>query len=439
MSAPSRFEFTDRCRPILQVGSGASSTAPSIGGRWDVSLWDDVGFAEWAGAEPTWTDASEFVQSADTTSGRVGNNTRVTDEFEVGRGVFVFDNATGWANPNMLPSPDSPRLVGGQQVRVGVDHRVFGIVWLWRGFIDDIEPVWSPTDWSTVMVRAIDPLGESGRPMLAQVTPRPDDEAASDRFAALLDAAPWVTAKRDISTVATELVEAPFDGRVLELGRRCALSAGGWVFGTANGDVAFRGASWLNSEASRAPDFVVTNDPAIAEPITVCPSGWSRPYRRRDITARVILATPPSDPETYESTSTIDDCGADTLSIRDLWTKSPTDRANIADRLLTVRGPDTVPRLESVTVHAHHAGDNRAAVDMATLISATRPSRLRCRFLDDNNAVVFDDQCFATAVQHHITSDEWTIDVALDRSDPFSVPTGPHYWDVDNWNQAQWS
>lgn len=438
MSAASRFEFTSRCRPIAQVGSGASSAAASTGGRWDVSLWDDVGFAEWAGAEPTWTDASEFVQSADTTSGR-NASARITDEFDVGRAIVVFDNATGWANPNVVPDPGQPRLVGGQQIRVGVEHEVYGIQWKWRGFIDDVEPRWSPTDWSTVAVRAIDPLGESGRPIVAETTPRPDDEAASVRLAAALDAAPWVTAKRDIATVATTLVEAPLDGKVLDQLRRCALSSGGWVFGTPNGDVAFRGPSWLTSEASRAPDFVVTNDPAVAEPITVCPSGWSRPYRRRDITGRVILETPPNDPETYESSSTIDDYGADTLSVRSLWTKSPTDRASIADRLLLVRGPDTIPRLEAVTVHAHHSGDNRAAVDLATLIDPTRPSRLRCRFLDDSNDVVFDDQCFATGVAHHITRDEWTVEISLDRSDIFAVPTGPFLWDDANWNQAQWS
>lgn len=438
MSVP-MFEFTSRAYPVVQVGSGASSTAASTGARWDVSLWDDSGFAEWAGSEPTWRDASCFAISADTTGGRFATGGRVTDEFDVGKAVIVFDNVTGWGSPEAAPSLTEPRLIVGQQIRVGVWHQVFGYVWVWRGFMDDVEPVYDASDWSTVAVRAIDPLGESGRPQVAKVTAEADDEAASTRLATLLDEAPWVTAKRDIATVSTGLVAATLDGKVLDLMRRCAVSSGGWVFGDSDGNVVFRGPGWLNDEASRAPEFVITNDSSIAGANVVCPSRWVRPVRRADVIGRVVMQPDAGDPETYESSSVIDDYGAESVRIPSVWTKSPTDRATIAARILATHSPATVPRIESVTVHAHGAGVGASAVDLAALVDAGRPTRLRCRHLDESGAVVFDDECFATGVRHHITRDEWTVEISLDRSDPFVIPTGPHYWDVDDWDQAQWN
>jgi hypothetical protein len=429
VSAPA-FEFTDRAYPVVQVGRGSSSAAASSGGRWDVSEWDDAGFAEWAGAEPTWTDASCYAITADTSAGRGLNGGRATDLFDPGRAVLVLDNGDGWATA--APDPNLPRLELGQQIRVGVFHDVDGFRWVMRGFIDEMEPVYDPEDWSTVQVAVLDPFAEAGRVQLAATVPEADDEPASDRITNILDAAPWVTAKRDIDA----------DGKVVDMLQRTAQSAGGWVFGDTDGNIVFRGSGWLVDEASRSPDFILTNDPAIVGPNVLCPSRWTRPKRRTDITARVIVQTPPADPETHESSATIDDYGAETFSIRDLWTSSPVDRESIADRILATRSPDSIPRIESVTVHVHanYTDAERAAVvDFASRVSVTTPTRVRCRHLDESGGVVFDDECFVTAVRHHITRDEWTVEASLDRSDPFAVPTGPHYWDVDDWNEAQWS
>lgn len=488
--AESRFLFTDRARPIVQVGSGASSTASSTGARWDVSLWDDVGFADWAGTEPTWTDASTFVVSADLFSGRE----RVTDAFIPGRAEILFDNDDYWGNneivvdalpigsglvvPGILdlledppgsglyqvlnpdievvespagsglyelhrvtagPGPDeSVVLQLGQQIRVGVEHDVYGVRWLWRGFIDDMEPVWDADNGNVITVRALDPLGEVGRVELADTVDEADDEAASDRVSTILDEAPWTTDKRIIDTVAIGLVAAKLDGKVVDLLTRCANSVGGYVFGDSDGNIVFRNSAWLGTNASRHADFTVTNDSTISEPITVCPSRWSRPNRRRDIAGRVILGVAGEDPDPpYESQEVIDGYGAEPYTIRDLWTKSSAARSDIAETILAARAPSYLPRIDSVTVYVD--SDQDSAVDLATLVDVTTPSRLRCRHLAPDGSVVFDDECFATGVTHRISAEAWIVDIALDRSDPFAIATGPYLWDVAEWDQAQWN
>lgn len=430
----SRFSFTERARPVVEVGFGASSTTTSAGARWDVDEWDESGFAEWAGVEPTWIDASEFCQQVDTQAGRE----RVTDTVRAGRAVFLFGNDSGWADPNATPGDGEPQLTLGQQIRVGVYHSAFGYCWKFRGFIDDIEPVWDADADAVVAVRAIDALSESGRATVAKLTPEADGETATDRIATILDEAPWTESKRIIDTVATELIEATLDGKAIDLLRRSAESVGGWVFGDTDGNVVFRGPSWLNGAAVLNPQVTVTNDPAISEPVTACASSWSRPARRRDITARVVVSTTADDavPEVYESQTVIDDYGAESIDLRDLWTKDGAARESIAERLLETRTPDSVPRVERLALYGTTSD---MAVDAMALLDFAVPTRLRARHLDSSGGVIFDDQCFVTGVAHHITPDEWSVDVALDLSSPFVIETGPALWDVDEWDNAQWS
>lgn len=90
-----RFEFTRRARPLLEIGLG--STEIGLGaGLWDVSLWDAAG-STWNGDEPLWRDFSCDGIDAHIELGRG----RITDSFPVGTATVTVDNSTGWADPSI--------------------------------------------------------------------------------------------------------------------------------------------------------------------------------------------------------------------------------------------------------------------------------------------------------------------------------------------------
>lgn len=93
---------------------------------------------------------------------------------------------------------------------------------------------------------------------------------------------------------------------------------------------------------------------------------------------------------------------------RDLFQK-------IADRILEVRGSNSVPRLEAVTLDAR-TGDKLATMELMSSAAPEKPSRYRM-FLHVDGRTIFDRMCFASAVRHFISNDEWTLRITLDVAD----------------------
>jgi hypothetical protein len=91
---------------------------------------------------------------------------------------------------------------------------------------------------------------------------------------------------------------------------------------------------------------------------------------------------------------------------RDLFEK-------LADRILEVRGSNSVPRLEAVTIDAR-TGDNKLA-NMQLMSSAApeKPSRYRM-YLHVDDRTIYDRMSFVTSVRHFISADEWTLRVTTD-------------------------
>jgi hypothetical protein len=90
---------------------------------------------------------------------------------------------------------------------------------------------------------------------------------------------------------------------------------------------------------------------------------------------------------------------------RDLFEK-------LADRILEVRGSNSVPRLEAVTIDARTGSPLR---NMGLMSSAApeKPSRYRM-FLHVDDRIIYDRMCFVTGVRHFIAHNEWTLRVTLD-------------------------
>ena len=103
MSTP-RFTFTDRARPIIQIGIGSAYDEYTTA-RWDSARWDTPPDAMWGGSEPEWLDLTCDSFSVRCEYGRQ----RTTDRFVVGQATVVVYNATGWADPNAKWT-EAPRI-----------------------------------------------------------------------------------------------------------------------------------------------------------------------------------------------------------------------------------------------------------------------------------------------------------------------------------------
>jgi len=245
-----RFTWTDRARPIVQIGIG---TGEYLSALWDQARWDvDV----WAGAEPAWRDVTCDSFSFRCEYGRQ----RSTDRFVVGAATIVLWNATGWADPNTADEPGTLTMRPGRPIRVGVEHVQLGIRWLYRGFIDAMTPVYDPTAIDTVELSCVDALGEVNR---AKVLPLDPPMYAGDsvdvRIGRLLDAANWPTTKRKLSPTGDTLIADDLGGQLADLLGQAADSGGGNVYGDLDGDIAYRARDWQTFVPGTPPDATIGN------------------------------------------------------------------------------------------------------------------------------------------------------------------------------------
>lgn len=459
-----RFEFTDRVRPVMEVGIG-STVIDEGTGIWDVSLWDAVG-STWNGDDPLWRDVSCDVIDAHIELGRG----RVTDAFPVGTADVTVDNVSGWADPS-IGDGDSPlQMRPGRAIRVGVAHVTFGTRWLYRGFIDAIEPVDDPVEWSTVRFRCIDAFGEAGRAKLTSSVETGADEEARTRFSRILTMIRWPSAKRAVSaSVIQPLYAAELDGQVVDLLRQTADSAGGWAFGDLEGRVVLQHRDWLLYEIGDPVDATIGNmssgvitelllesgDDLLVEQgdemllesggddDDVCPGRWERSFDRADTTTQVILDRDlPTDVGPFDPIIANDPAGQVLYGIepyerRDLWTRDRRDLAQIAYRILGTRSARvSMPRIKGVTIDA---STSVAAVDLLSDLSIFTPSRYRCR-LQTTRGTVFDDSFFAVGVTHDLSAEAWTADISLDLATPFELLAPVDYvWDTALWDRSLWN
>jgi hypothetical protein len=91
---------------------------------------------------------------------------------------------------------------------------------------------------------------------------------------------------------------------------------------------------------------------------------------------------------------------------RDLFTK-------LADRILEVRGSNSVPRLQAVTIDARTGSAPLENMRLMSSAAPEKPSRYRMA-LEVDDRVIYDRMCFASAVRHYIARNEWTLRITLD-------------------------
>ena len=87
----------------------------------------------------------------------------------------------------------------------------------------------------------------------------------------------------------------------------------------------------------------------------------------------------------------------------------------LADQILEVRGINSVPRIEAITIDART--NQTFPTHNADLMSSCRPetpSRFQVRLQADEDRMIFDRMCFASNIRHSISRSEWTLRIGLD-------------------------
>jgi len=421
------FDFTPRVRPVIEMGIGDSRTDTGQS-KWDRARWDRAD-ARWAGTEPTWLDISCDVIEVAMQYGHA----RTIDRFVVGAARLVVDNTSGWAD--LHPSPDLPGVLQvrpGRAIRIGVDHIELGLRWLWRGFIDGLDPLYDPVETDTVAFACIDALGEVNRTkMAAQPAPIGAGDTASVRTNRILDAAMWPAPKRDVRASATTLLASDLGGQVADLLGQTADSIGGAVYGDTEARVVLRNRDWQTWVPGTPPEATIGN----VEAGDVCPTRWVRPFERADITTRVLLNREGADTpaRVYDDTAAFPLYGIEPFERLDLLTEADAEVDRLGSRILVTRAATTAPRVRSVSLHAATA-DNVA--DLLWALDVHRPSRYRCR-LHIDRGLVFDEEYFATMVRHEMTPDAWTAEINLDVAAPYAAAGGR--WDRGGWDRSLWT
>ena len=173
----------------------------------------------------------------------------------------------------------------GLWVRIGIDHQTLGTHWLFRGFVEGLEPTYVPDVEDAVRIECVDSLGEAGRVDVDDGQFHNPFLAAAGRIRQILDAASWPKHFRSIFDDAT-LMSRPSSGKALDGLTQVAESCGGAVYGDpVSGDVVFKGQDWQGPAAGADPEAWITNYRPDFEPGVprVCPSGWEMSSQRQDM------------------------------------------------------------------------------------------------------------------------------------------------------------
>ena len=249
-----RFSWTDRCRPVAQIGVG-DERSEVTSGVWDVSRWDDPD-DRWSGIDPEWLDVSCEVFSFECEYGRK----RTTDRFVPGVATLLVRNLDGWADPYAVSDPAELSMRPGRGIRVGVVHEEFGTRWLFRGFIDAVVPTYEPERTDRVTLSCVDALGEINRAkLLPFATEVGAGETADVRVGRLLDRAIWPITKRDLWPTSWTLVGSTEGGQIADLLGVVADSVGGAIFGDLDGSIAFRPRDWQIYDPTTPIDGTIGN------------------------------------------------------------------------------------------------------------------------------------------------------------------------------------
>ncbi len=159
--------------------------------------------------------------------------------------------------------------------------------------------------------------------------------------------------------------------------------------------------------------YRVTGDPTEYPAYFAIPIFWTQgttavPHGPVDVTLNLGREVP----QLWQDAYGVAHYGRMTFNRTDLINTDRLLFETLADRILEIRGSNSVPRLETVTLDAR-TGESGLNMGLMSLAAPEKPSRYLMS-LDVNGRRIFQRMCFATSVRHHIVDDEWTLQIGLD-------------------------
>jgi hypothetical protein len=309
------------------------------------------------------------------------------------------------------------------------------VTWRFRGFIDTQRAAYQGprADNDTVILDAVDALGEVGRVRLGKADPPVGaGDTVHDRLNRILDAAAWRPEWRNLAPNNVPLLATDMDGQTIDLLSAASDSAGGATFGDYQGRVAFRGRDWQTWIPGTDPDVVIGN----VAPATVCPSSIDVVFPRAGTTTRALVNYDGADGAPIQ----LDDWdaqllyGVETAPERlDLQTADPWQLDTLATRLLETRGVSTMPRVQSLTLDA---GRDEATMQAMLSADPQLPSRWRL-LVERAGRPLLDRMLLVTAVDHSWDPHGWTCSITLDDAEPWAAAGGR--WDGAYWDATTWT
>lgn len=168
-------------------------------------------------------------------------------------------------------------------------------------------------------------------------------------------------------------------------------------------------------DPTKSLGYQVSDDPTFHSGYIAVPVAWRDGITTLDpgpVTLSISLG--PEPPLLYWDDYGRDVYGRETFVRTDLINATRSLFETLADRILEVRGSNSIPRVDTVGIDARTGRDfPMQNMELMSTVRPEKPSRYAIA-LEVDGRLIYDRMMFATSVRHTIERDEWSTQITLD-------------------------
>jgi hypothetical protein len=432
---------------------------------WDTALWD--GADMWSGVLPAWRDITDRVVSINTDQGRG----TVLEVVPPGTATVTVLNGDGWAvgagrQTRTIETPVSVTW-GGEPLTWDGEELMWGTVpveidaydnidpgnWLrvrvdgpdgehilWTGQHRRSVPTYTPWNEPAAELVAVDPLARLGQVSLPARPIFGEGQTAAERIDVCLDETLWPDELRDLNPGGPVLMRTDLNGSMLDQAQKSAYAAGGHLFATREGLIAYRSADWLRTNPrSNTVQAVLSNTGA---PGTLAATGIEAAGPDLDSIRNVAnlgsAEYQGSNPITVTvlDQSSMSIYGPLTYNVTDLPSEDEDRLEALGQRVLNLRAWPR-PRIETVTLSP------LTSPDVAAFVAGARFGDLVAVDYQHPSGWGWTYGMHIHGISHQIVAlgddlqpASWTCTLRLDSAFIFEPADA---WDSGTWDDALWA